>query len=146
MEVAQLDPLFCIAESTFGCVVDDAEYAATELGAVRLPEPARVGIGDEGRELLREQHQWRRGEHEDDRQQQHENTGVERPGADVIQPVHLDSDEDMYDEEQEEADLDDDEMFKQGFNEKLAQILRLSQENRKKSHLQGTCQKRSQTF
>ena len=51
----------------------------------------------------------------------------------AVQRAPFDSDEDMYDEEHEEADLDDDEMFKQGFNEKLAQILRLSQENRKKS-------------
>ena len=62
----------------------------------------------------------------------------------MIQPVHLDSDEDMYDEEQEEADLDDDEMFKQGFNEKLAQILRLSQENRKKSQEVSSQQFREQ--
>ena len=39
----------------------------------------------------------------------------------------------MYDSQEEEEDLDDDEMFKQGFNEKLAHILRLSQENRKKT-------------
>eukprot|EP01049_Picozoa_sp_SAG25_P005528 SAG25_NODE_382_length_8794_cov_3.620012_2_plen_166_part_00 len=44
-----------------------------------------------------------------------------------------DSSEDMYDSQEEEEDLDDDEMFKQGFNEKLAHILRLSQENRKKT-------------
>eukprot|EP01043_Picozoa_sp_COSAG02_P001371 COSAG02_NODE_29_length_51136_cov_346.293317_6_plen_970_part_00 len=50
-----------------------------------------------------------------------------------IGPAVIDSDEDMWDENDDDDALDDAEMFKQGFNEKLGQILRLKKEQSKKT-------------
>ena len=66
----------------------------------------------------------------DDEQDDEDEDEEEMEGT--IGPAVIDSDEDMWDEEEDE-DLDDGEMFKQGFNEKLAQILRLKKEQGKKT-------------
>ena len=50
-----------------------------------------------------------------------------------IGPAVIDSDEDMWDENDDDDALDDAEMFRQGFNEKLGQILRLKKEQSKKT-------------
>ena len=65
-------------------------------------------------------------------EEEEEEEDDEEPEGESIGPAVIDSDEDMWDEEDDE-DLDDGEMFKQGFNEKLAQILRLKKEQGKKT-------------
>jgi hypothetical protein len=68
----------------------------------------------------------------DDDEEEAEEEDDDEPEGESIGPAVIDSDEDMWDEEEDE-DLDDGEMFKQGFNEKLAQILRLKKEQGKKT-------------
>ena len=72
------------------------------------------------------------GDDEGDENEDEDDDDDEEAEGVTVGPAEVDSDEDMWDEE-EDDDLDDSEMFRQGFNEKLAQILRLKKEQGKKS-------------